>query len=180
MFKSTSSKEPLRTTSSVLVVAIFGMSPTVHAELPAFPKDSIAPLYGQWVDGQGRSPQSYSIGPKWITSFRGQCAYRYQYRIMKIELVKDEHFWRVQLEDFNPQFLGKKMSAIDCFGQDLLKLQYTYFRFGDVGEPSDAPIDVIVWETCDTAEGLKRLVDGKDPRYCGGGIRERITPSKSS
>jgi hypothetical protein len=148
-----------------------------HAELPNFPKDSIAPLYGNWEDGQGRNPATHSIGPKWITDFRGQCSYRYQYRITKIKLmvIENQKSWDIELESFNPQFLGKRRSVEDCYSGELTKNSYVFVYVLDVGEPAEAPIGVISWESCDTAEHLEQFVAGnnKDQRGCAGELRDR-------
>jgi hypothetical protein len=160
----------------ILLTALIG-SPT-RAALPEFPKDSIAPLYGKWEDGQGRNSLTHSIDPKWITDFRGQCSYRYQYRITKIKLmvIENQKSWDIELESFNPEFLGKKRSVEDCYSNKLPKNSYEYVHVGDVGEPADAPIGVISWESCDTAEHLEQFATGnnKDQRGCGGGLLDRL------
>jgi hypothetical protein len=167
---------PWRPLVPILLIAL--ICAPARAELPAFPKDSIAPLYGKWMDGQGRNPQTHSIGPKWITDFHGQCPYRYHYRITKIslEVIKNEKSWDIELEAFDPEFLGKKLSVKDCFSNELPKHSYVNVSIVDVGEPANAPITVIAWEECDTAEHLQQFVAGNnaDQHGCGGALRDRL------
>jgi hypothetical protein len=149
---------------------------TTRAELPGFPKDSIAPLYGKWMDSQKRNPKTYSIGPKWIAEFDAQCGYRYQYQIKKIapKTIGPEKWWDIELETGDQVVLANKLSADGC-SRVFPKKLYVYIGIQDAGDPPAAPIIGILWEQCDTEEHLQQYVAGQnqDQHGCAGSLAGR-------
>jgi hypothetical protein len=148
-------------TALVATEMAFLISPTTQAEVPGSPKISIASLYGTWEDATGRQVYKYSIGPHFIAYFNRKCGYRYRYRLTKSEIVsfQGEKSWEINLEEFEPAFLGKSPTAQECLGHELPKKAYVNIGASvasvDVEAASQWPISLT---ECATEEDLKVLL----------------------
>jgi hypothetical protein len=137
------------------------ISSTTQADVRGSPKISIASLYGTWGDATGRQVYKYSIGPHWIAYFNRNCGYRYRYRLTKSEIVsfQGEKSWEINLEEFEPAFLGKNLTAQECLGHELPKKAYVNIGASvaavEVEAPSQGPISLT---ECATEEDLKGLL----------------------
>lgn len=138
-----------------LVIATVALLASVVAEaaLPAFPADSLAPLYGGWRNAMGRDPAPMSIGPKWMTSVAGQCPQRARYKVLTVEpvTVENETELEVTIHTYGEEFVGKKARET-CSARQLQRGGDVRFHFIDREEPADAPISVWSWDACDTLD----------------------------
>jgi hypothetical protein len=170
-------------TSTLLAAAaaLGTIGSTAHAELPSFPPNSIAPLYGKWLDTQGVAAYAYNsywIGARWITYFHGDCTFRYRYRITRMETVQfnGEDSLEIDLTESEPVFLGHKTTLKDCWNE-LPKNSYVQFRVLNSAHPDQ--IDLMFWSECETADAFQHLNDPADHYFVSPGCYRTMRSHKS-
>ena len=171
--------------STVMSIAVLLLTrQTVYAELPVFPANSIAPLYGKWENAMGKGRVRMSIGSKWIATLDGWCPQRSRYQVLSIAVLtrEGENSLSIIMKLFGAEFTGKYSQSACSIHR--LEDAYLDIELPDQGSARDAPIGVLIWRTCDTLEHLKEPVDLAHPNVkscgAGGGIMDRVTRRSES
>jgi hypothetical protein len=164
---------------SIAITMVLVAYQAAHAELPTFPRSSIAPLYGEWENAMGKGRVKMKIAQKWITTLDGWCPQRSRYQVISIGVrtLEGVSSLEIVIKIFGAEFLGKN-SQLACPAHRLDDA-YLDIELPDQGEAPSAPIGVFTWRACDSLEHLKQPIDSEHPNVkscgAGGGVMDRVT-----
>ena len=124
-----------------------------------------------------------TIGPKWLTSYHGDCPIRMRYRVLAQDVVKyqEQAMLEITLKEYDAEFVGAKAKET-CSDLSLTDDSFVKISLMDLGDSSNADIVTLVWEACDTLEHLNAPpnLGHIDVKSCGagGGILTRVRKGK--